>query len=52
MIFDKFLEIKMAEKGVYWARDLCGADEAKIKEKWSPQRGDRGSLIVSYVASS
>ena len=52
MIFQDFLEIKMAKKGVYLAQDPCGADEAKIKEKWSSRHGDRGPLIIRYMASS
>ena len=36
MIFEKFFDIKMI----------------KIKEEVSPHHGDRGPLIVCYVASS
>ena len=36
MIFQEVLEIKMA----------------KIKEEVGPRRGDRGLLVVHYVASS
>ena len=45
MIFEEFLETKMAKRG-YFAWDPHGADVVKIKEKWSPHPGDRGPLIL------
>ena len=51
MNLSEFLE-KNHKNEVYLARDLRDADEAEIKEKWSPRHGDHGPLITRDVSSS